>query len=136
MSPSKRRVRVGTFGMDGALRALVADVLADLGVRVAEHGTCDVVLAVFDGSLSLGDLLRETLAGSGASRVMVILPIELQELADDAERAGASGVYVLGTSLKLLELAVLRALWSTDEAGKDQRPTPPSCALPGASGVR
>lgn len=114
------RASFAAFGLDAALKALVADVLTEVGLRAAEPGRADVVLTTFDGSRPMGELLREARAASGAERVVVILPIEASGLAEVAMGCGAAGAFTLGTSLKRLEAAVLRAVWRA--AGEREAP--------------
>lgn len=113
------RGRYAAVGLEGALRALVADVLTELGLRVAEPGKADVVLTTFDGSRPVGEVLGAAREASGAQRVVLILPIEACGLAEVALGSGADGAFTLGTSLKRLEAAVLRAVWASGPASAE-----------------
>ncbi|WP_338023445.1 DNA-binding response regulator [Archangium primigenium] len=93
-------------GADESLRALLRDVLDDMGIRLAPEEDAarpDVVLALVEREDSVSRVLQEVAEASGPTPVLVLLPFEDARLRCLAMRLGARGCYALGTPLESLK---------------------------------
>ena len=98
--------QVVLHGADESLRALLSDVLADMGLCLrgaGAGGRADVVLALVQREDSMPRVLRVAGEEAGAAPVVVLLPFEDDRLRRLAMSLGARDCYALGTPLEVLK---------------------------------
>lgn len=98
--------QVVLHGADESLRALLSDVLGDMGLLLRTPGgggRADVVLALVQREDSVPRVLRAAGDEAGAAPVVVLLPFEDERLRRLAMSLGARGCYALGTPLEALK---------------------------------
>lgn len=94
------------LGADEGLAALLADVLADLGISVGGGGEPDLAIVAVSRAEPVESQVQRA-AGRAATPVLLILPFEDAEL---AARAGTHApCFALGSPLAELRRAVLAA---------------------------
>ena len=98
--------QVVLHGADESLRALLSDVLEDMGLLLRGSGAGarpDVVLALVQREDSVPRVLRVAGDEAGAAPVVVLLPFEDERLRQLAMSLGARDCYALGTPLERLK---------------------------------
>jgi DNA-binding NarL/FixJ family response regulator len=104
--------QVVLHGADESLRALLSDVLEDMGLSLRSSGAetgaetgarPDVVLALVQREESVPRVLRVAGDEAGAAPVVALLPFEDERLRRLAMSLGARDCYALGTPLEVLK---------------------------------
>ena len=102
--------QVVLHGADESLRALLSDVLEDMGLSLRSSGEeagagarPDVVLALVQREESVPRVLRVAGDEAGAAPVVALLPFEDERLRRLAMSLGARDCYALGTPLEVLK---------------------------------
>lgn len=101
-----RPTQVVLHGADESLRALLSDVLGDMGLTLcgrADEARPDVVLALVQRGESVSRVLQVAGNESGLTPVVVLLPFDDERLRRSALNLGARGCYALGTPLEELK---------------------------------
>ncbi len=103
MRPPSAVLHVG----DEHVRALLRDVLIDLGIPVTDEGDSPgVVLAHLSRETRPDDVLADARRAFGDAPVLLVLPFADDGLAADALRLGFAGCYALGRPLDELAAAI------------------------------
>jgi len=101
---------------DEHVRALLRDVVVDLGISIAAEGESPgVVLAHLARETRPDDVLAEARREFGDAPVLLVLPFADDALAAEARRLGFAGCYALGRPLEELAAALRLVSSSTSE---------------------
>lgn len=102
------------LGADASLAALLADVLAEVGVALhvgaAPPARPDLVLVQLERGESLLSTLQSARDGTYPAPIFVLLPFADDRMMQRALRMGARGCFALGQPLEGLRRMVLAAL--------------------------
>ncbi len=112
MTQPSAALRVG----DEHVRALLRDVLADLGISVCADGESPgaVVVHLARGA-QLAEIFADARGAFGRAPVLLVLPFADERLAADAHRGGFAGCYALGRPLEELAAAIRLVTDSSNE---------------------